>query len=344
MSRIKQTIQSHLAPWKFAGLMLSYWCNAKCGFCYLCAGPEHKFWADANRIVSWWTQLEILAKRNNQHVKIHPTGGEAFGNWSLLVDVLKRAREAGLPPVEKIETNAFWATSESIAAERLEVLRDLGVSLIVTDADVFHQEYVPIENVRMLVEMTRRIIGSDAIRVRWWDVYNKYSEYAKMDRKELQLQALRSGRERINGRAAMLATTELSGNPAETFSGENCRKGIIRSKHVHIDPYGNIFPGVCSGIILGNAISENIIDIFDWLDRNGPSGPVLTNLVEHGPTGLMEFAKRFGFRQQKRGYISKCHLCYHVRSFLYERNICRKWLGPKECYCPEAPSASGARD
>lgn len=336
MQAIKQTIQSHLTPWKFAGLMLSYWCNAECEFCYLCAGPKHTFRADADNIISWWGQLEILASREDKHVKIHLTGGEPFGNWELLINILEKARDAGLPPVEKIETNGFWATNESIVEERLKILKELDVPLIVTDADVFHQEYVPIENVRLLVEKTREILGDDAIRVRWWDVYNNYDEYAKSDPNELKLQALILGRDRLNGRAAILAAEKLTGQPAETFSDQNCRKGIIKSKHVHIDPYGNIFPGVCCGIILGNAISENIIEVFDWLDRNGTSGPVLGNLVEKGPLGLMNFAKRFGFEPLKQGYLSKCQLCYHVRSFLYHKTQCRKWLGPKECYPKKA--------
>jgi len=261
-----------LSPWQYAGLMLSYWCPARCAFCYVNCSPEHKFWAEAERVVDWWKQLEALAGRTCGHVKIHLTGGEAFGNWALVVGVLRLANEAGLPSLEKIETNAFWATDDTIVRERLTSLKELGVQLITTDADVFHQEFVPIANVKRLVDIGPDVLGSEGVRVRWWDFYNfvlendlDISNLDEEQRREIQIDALKDGRERLNGRAAMLAAKLVSGSPPEAFVGENCQKGILKSKHVHIDPYGNIFPGTCCGIILGNAISDQIGDVYDWL-------------------------------------------------------------------------------
>ena len=333
MADNRQTNQQNLTPWKFAGLMLTYWCNAECDFCYECCSPEKTFWAEVQQVVNWWQQLETLANRNNRHIKIHLTGGEPFGRWQLIIDILKRAKQNALPPVQKIETNAFWATDEKIVRERLETLKSLNVNLIVTDADAFHQEYVPIENVRLLVRCAKEILGDEGIRVRWWDFYNDYDELtAQHNIEELKIQALLSGRERLNGRAAIVAAKMIRGKEPQTFANQSCEKAILKSKHIHIDPFGYIFPGICCGIILGNAISENIAETYDWVDRNGVTGPILSNLVRFGPVGLMNFAKQYGFVPLESGYISKCQLCYHVRHFLYNKGLCRKWLGPVECY------------
>jgi MoaA/NifB/PqqE/SkfB family radical SAM enzyme len=341
MNSRKQTPdQSNLLlPWTFAGIMLSYWCSAECKFCYVSANDSHTFWAKPDDVLRWWKELESLAVRFGHHVKIHLTGGEVFGNWPLLVEILKRANDEGLGAVEKVETNAFWATEPKLVEERLIILKNLGVNLITTDCDVFHQEYVPIERVKLLVETARTIFGDNGIRVRWWDFYQYLTEnntdvshFSEEDILKFQQNILSSGRERLNGRAAILASKLLSGKPPEYFSNDSCRKCILGSKHIHIDPHGTIFPGTCCGIVLGSAITESLSEVFDWLSENGPSGPVIPVLIERGPFGLMDLAKKYQFVPFKNGYVSKCQLCYHLRWRLFHAGQGRKWLGPEECY------------
>jgi hypothetical protein len=343
MSKPKQTIDPNhkMQPWLQAGLMHSYWCSASCEFCYVSSCPAHTFWATAKQIVDRWKQLDELAIRYGSRVKIHLTGGEVFGNWELLVEVLEQARGANLPPVEKIETNAFWAVDDAVVRDRLTTLKKLGMTLITSDADIFHQQFVPIDRVRRLVEIAREILEPEGIRVRWWDFYEAaienhldVNDLTSEELQELQIDALTRGRERLNGRAAVLAAKLIKGKPIDAFAGDACDKGILRSKHVHIDPYGNIFPGTCCGIVLGSTLCENIADVYDWLDTKGPTGPILETLITQGPAGIVELAKRYGFRPLKNGYVSKCQLCYHLRSTLYQAGQFKKWLGPEQAYPP----------
>ena len=37
---LTNTGQPELACWEFAGLLLTYWCNARCAFCYVFGGPN----------------------------------------------------------------------------------------------------------------------------------------------------------------------------------------------------------------------------------------------------------------------------------------------------------------
>ncbi len=329
----------HLAPWKGAGLMLSYWCSARCRFCYVCAGPQQTFWAEPQQLVRWWTGLQAIARRDSRDAKIHLTGGDPFGRPDRLFETLQLARRAGLPAPEKVETNAFWAADESITREHLLRLKELGVPLIVTDADVFHQEFVPFDNVRRLVTLGREILGETGVRVRWWDFYHQHessgldltalSEAELLDR---QADALATGRDRLTGRAAILAAQFFEGKPADAFDHQPCDKAILHGKGVHVDPYGNIFPDVCCGLVLGNAVNEDIDAIHDWLAANGPTGPIFDALLSRGPCGLIDLATRYGWTPLPDGYLTKCQLCYHLRHHLVRADQCRKWLGPAECY------------
>lgn len=328
-----------VTAWGGAGLMLSYWCSARCRFCYVSAGPDHPYWADSQRVVSWWQGLERIANRRDRHAKIHITGGDPFGRPELLFAVLREARDAGLPPAEKVETNAFWATDDGVVRRHLTTLKSLGVQQIVTDADVFHQEFVKLENVTRLVNIAREVLGEKGVRVRWWDFYHRYADtdfdvgdLSGDDLADLQADALAAGRDRLTGRAAFLAAERLQGRPAETFRDQPCEKAILKSKHVHIDPHGHVFPGVCCGLVFGNAVNEPLEDIYEWLRQNGPTGPVFTALVNQGPAALIDLANRYGFEPFKNGYITKCQLCCHVRHTLYHVGQCRKWIGPGECY------------
>jgi len=315
--------------------MLSYWCNARCRFCYVNAGPRHSYWADPDQLVEWWQSLQRLARRFGKDVKIHLTGGEPFGNWPLLVNVLEKARQADLPPVQKIETNAYWAQEPATVRSRLERLKALSVPLISVAADIYHQQFVPFANVRLLVETAREILGPQGVRVRWWDFYNSFDDNRPpCPDQERMTAALLAGRDRLTGRAAELAGQLLQGKPPEELGIEHrtCAKAILASRHVHIDPYGNVFAGTCSGLILGSAVVESPQQIWQWLDETGPTGPIFESLVKAGPLQLYRLAVRHGFKADPNGYVGACQLCYFVRRFLFRRNLFRKWLGPAECY------------
>lgn len=334
--QIKREQNLKIKPWKFAGIMLSYWCPAKCEFCYECCGPEYSFWVTVEDVITWWEELDRLIKKEvgaDKICKIHITGGEPFGNYPLLKEILQLAKARGLPDVDKIETNAFWATDEKNVKERLEELKSLGVKLITTDADIFHQEWVPIENVRLLYRVAKEVLGPDGIRVRWQDFLENYEHLLEENSpQQLKIKALLSGRERLTGRAAILASITLEGKlPSYSFS-ENCLRNILQSRHIHIDPYGNIFAGTCAGLIIGNA-KDGIERIYFDLKSGRIKNPIINMLVNEGISALLAFAKRCGFKELERGYINKCQLCYHVRTFLYKRREeFRIYLGPSECY------------
>ena len=335
-----------LAVWEFAGLMLTYWCSSRCTFCYVNAGPERGGDMDVATAVSLWRSLDRLAAAHGKTMRIHLAGGEPFRDWVRLVSIIRAARDAGLTQPEKVETNASWAIDDGLTRARLELLAALGVQRLAVSTDVFHQEFVPFDRVRRCVDTARRVFGGGRVIVRWWDFFQHPLYTRRLSRTERR-QAFRAAferhKDRLTGRAAEEVAPLLPCRPAVAFQGEICAAEVLRSKHVHIDPWGHVFPGTCSGIILGRAgdARGTVEDIWHELAANWRRHPVLDAVVDGGSYELLQRAKPLGYRELEGGYADKCHLCTHIRQFLVDRNLWSDSAGPPECYARRAGKPTG---
>ncbi len=108
-----------------------------------------------------------------------------------------------------------------------------------------------------------------------------------------------------------------------------CLSGFLGAKGVHIDPYGNVFSGTCSGITLGNINERPLEEI--WRQFHPRQNPFIQTLCEKGPYGLVGQASSLGYKQLP-AYAGKCHLCTHIRGFLFGKGLMRPTVGPAECY------------
>lgn len=283
----------------------------------------------AAEAVNYWLDLEALAGAG---VKVHLTGGEPFGNWPGLLAILQAARARGLQAHE-VETNAFWCTDRLEVQRRCEQLNKVGIGRLVVSCDVYHQQYVPYERVARLVEAGRKVLGSERVRIRWRDFFANPVEVGDLplaQRKRLYLQAWANHPDRLTGRAAEQIAPLLEMQSPQAFAGHDCSRAILSSRHVHIDPLGNVFPGVCAGLVLGNALEGGLRRVRDRLRET--EDDVLGRLIEFGPWGLMELARQYGYRPNRRGFAAKCHLCSEVRSFLFEKGEFTPTVGPAQCY------------
>lgn len=327
-----------VVPWDFAGLLLTYWCNARCAFCYTYSDPSRGGEMSIETAVRLWRELEGHAARHGRAMRVHLAGGEPFGDWPRLAGVLRAARDAGLVPPDKVETNAFWARDDALVRARLELLAALDVERLIVSSDVFHQEFVPIERVRRLVAHAREVLGRGRVRVRWWDYFNEpYLPENRSDeaREAAYRRALERHHDRMTGRAAEQVADLLPLYPAEHFGNETCARELLAGRHVHIDARGHVFPGTCSGIIVGTAAEGRTVDdVWQGLADGWQSHPVQGPLITGGSRALMDVAARHGYRPRPQGYASKCHLCAHVRQFLFDRGLFPETIGPAECYAP----------
>jgi hypothetical protein len=318
--------------WAFAGLMLTDWCGASCASCYLGCGPDKSDWMDREAALSLWRQLVEASPRG---CRVHVTGGEPFGRWELLIDVCRAAQAEGLAPLEKVETNGYWATSDAIIRDRLGALDAAGMRTLGVSADPYHQQYVPIDRVRRLVAVAREALGPDRVQVRWEDWLADGCDTAAMtdtERASLLADYLQAGRDRLNGRAAQMLAPLTEFEPIEAFVGLECRKGLLRGKHVHVFPDGSIMPGVCAGILLGRATTEKPASVvWQELDAGFAERPIVGTLACEGPVGLVAMAQEYGF-EPASGYARKCHLCWSIREFLFSKGLFLAELGPSSIY------------
>jgi len=320
--------------WSFAGLMLTYWCNARCASCYLCCGPHRREEMSVEEALGYW---ESLAAASPTGCRVHLTGGEPFGDWDRLLELCRRAKAQGLGPLEKIETNAFWATDAGLVKARLEELDRCGMGKLVISTDPYHQEFVPMHRVRLAARVAGEVLGEHRVQVRWRDWLKDGFDTDGLPpsrRVELFARYAAGGRDRFNGRAVVELTRGQPFKPLEALADNPCDERLLRSRHVHIDPQGRLMPGTCSGIVLGHADRESVGDIWRGLADDYASRPVTGTLASGGPVRLAKLAEATGFVPQA-GYAGKCHLCWDVRKHLVDVSSFSGELGPAWLYQDE---------
>jgi hypothetical protein len=116
---------------------------------------------------------------------------------------------------------------------------------------------------------------------------------------------------------------------AATRHRDTCQSNFLAAKGVHIDPFGNVFSGTCSGIILGNVNETPLEDI--WKQFYPAHDDLIGTLFNSGPFGLLEKAAKLGYRRAKV-YADKCHLCARIRQFFFDNGVGNAIFGPPECY------------
>ena len=319
-----------LERWNSGGILLTYWCNAACADCYENSSPRKKSVMPLEDAKEY---LKELKKLGCSGMGFHFAGGEPFYNYKHLIDCFRAAKEIGMLPLKKLETNAFWCTNDELVRERLTEIKEQGLVELLVSCDVFHQEFVPIERVQRAVRVGREVLGEKGVRVRFWEFFQNPIDVMSLteeEKLEVFRDELSQRPERIVGRAAKALSHFVERRPKEAFADDDCVKPILKRRHIHLDPYGNIFPSGCSGLILANAKEQKLSEIcetFEYQDH-----PALKMLVESGPVPLLEEAVQHGFEDDEEGYASKCHLCFETRRFLWEQGLYPDEIGPEEIY------------
>ncbi len=315
--------------WRSAGLLLTYKCNAKCEFCYYNCSPQQNGLMPVELAINAWKSLKELT---GDSAKIHITGGEPFLYWEHLIEILREAKKNNLGLVDMIETNGFWAVNEEIIKERINILDELGMSRLKISCDPFHQEYVDIEMVRRLAKKAKELLGETRILVRWEKYLDNPVDMKNISadqRNKIYIEALKDYPCRFTGRAAGVIAELVVSQTVEQIGGKNCSSAFLDSKGVHIDPYGNVFSGTCSGIIVGNIAKRPLAEI--WQNWQPGNDKLIETLFNSGPAGLLDKAIKAGYKPAKL-YAGKCHLCMSIRQLFFDKGLYKTVIGPAECY------------
>ena len=134
---------------------------------------------------------------------------------------------------------------------------------------------------------------------------------------------------RFTGNAAGWLADNFADRGVGSFVGYDCSSAFLGAKGVHVDPYGNVFSGTCSGIVIGN-VKDKPIDQM-WRDFSPEANELTGILFTSGPAGLLEKAAAMGYCA-KAEYAGKCHLCTDLRKFFVEKGEFEAAIGPEDCY------------
>lgn len=321
--------QPKFKVWTSAGLLLTYKCNCACEFCYYNCGPDKNGLMPVDTAIDAWRSLRTLA---GDSARVHLTGGEPFLYWERLQEILDRAKRQGLGQADLVETNGFWAADEKIVTERLRILDELGVRRLKISTDPFHQEYVDIEPVRRLARMATEMLGSDRVLVRWRKYLENPVEMNNLTAEQRKAELVRAMEDyhcRFTGRAAMKLAECAASQSIESLTPMSCKADFLGAKGVHIDPFGNVFSGTCSGIIIGNVNQRPLDEI--WRQFEPTQSELVETVFNRGPAGLLCKAADLGYREADL-YADKCHLCTSIRQFFFDNRHEAAVVGPAECY------------
>lgn len=298
--------------------MLSYRCSNACRHClYRCSPGQPDEWMTldmARRI------LEQLSDEP-RFQSLHLAGGEPTLHMRLLENVIALAVELGIP-LAYVETNASWCKDGPTTRDQMKRLHDAGLPAMLVSVSPFHNEFVPFAFTRRAVETAKEVFGPHNVIVYLPQMYgllarmpgdgtHSLSEFCRWAGIEEDSESIPQMYGVIaGGRAASALRRCFTPRPAESFERHSCRGELMSTTHFHIDLYGNLFTGLCAGIV--PATMEDLHP-----DISAKTHPCFTTLCERGPYGLMERARTdHGFEPRPDGYVSKCDLCYDVRRSL----------------------------
>jgi MoaA/NifB/PqqE/SkfB family radical SAM enzyme len=377
--------QRKLKIWRNAGLLLTYKCNAACEFCYYCCSPNNTGLMTVDTAVAAWRGLRRLAGNTAKiHLTggepfmyfdrlceiLEAAKKENLGKADLIetngywaeateekdIDSHREHRERNIATENTEDTERENKKSEKeqidFIKDRLSRLDKLGMRRLKISTDPFHLEYVGIQPVRLLAKVATDILGKDRVMVRWEKYLEHPVQMKDISRSELEqnyLLAMEDYPARLTGRAASslgsLAALQKKGKTIEELSNLNCSGAFLGAKGVHIDPFGNVFSGTCSGIIIGNVNQTGLDDIWKGFDPREKE--VISTLFESGPAGLLAEAIEAGYEpgetyadksagkkadKSAKQWADKCHLCTSIRQFFLVKGKYKKVIGPNECY------------
>jgi MoaA/NifB/PqqE/SkfB family radical SAM enzyme len=266
------------------------------------------------------------------------SGGEPMLYPRLVTQIITEASKLKMRSIW-LFTNSYWATTKRIAETRLRRLRDLGLTRLCTSADGFHQPFIPTQRIHNAVNAAYNLGLEAVLDTRYMGITlqlenpeNKSTVQVLGELGDLVNVKDWRGPPLYVGRAAEALAPRLIDEPyllGGYCTGPWAGGDWKRPAGIDVDSYGEV--ALCPGISIGNARKLPLDTILSAYSVR--KHPIIRELSSTGPEGLAEKARPMGY-EGKSNYVSACHLCYDVRSFL--RATYPQELSPFPCY--EEPS------
>jgi organic radical activating enzyme len=301
------------------GLLLTYHCQASCAHCILRAGPDRHEEVRLEDARDWIRQ--IASYRNRYVYVLSLTGGEPFSNLKLLRATMEFAAESKL--YVSVVTNGFWATKRDKATQLLRSLPEICFLSISTD--LYHQKFVPFENVRNAIWAARECGIPFYVTV---ITDNKADTgYQRVNSELLKLtgpENIRTGITFPVGRAA-----EIKADLRFSLTNEPCQDACQAASSPCIFPDGRVYG--CIGplfelqeeqpLFLGSLRESSVAEIFDRSETN----VILHALRLWGPARFLSWLREAGLGEHVPTVFVSGSVCQACHSVLSDPTV-RQWL------------------
>lgn len=282
--------------------MLGNKCTASCPHCATFSSPEDESLLQQEQVYSLLEEAHQLSKKQKR-LSVCFTGGEPFLYFDQLVQAVNYAHLKGA--TVSVVTNGFWATCEKDTRDRVNHLKNAGLSLIALSCDLFHFQYVPFDNIRRVIIETKEC----GIKIALKNTIIKGSPRAGDIFKELE--------DIIIDRSISIDETRClplgrgRNIPAEEFIYD---KNMPDQKcggigNFTIDSHGNLYPCCVPDwpalLCLGNIYQNSLPELMD----KAHNSCLLGILIRKGPSYFVPFLQKAGFDFSQKHYINTCHLC-----------------------------------
>lgn len=316
------------------GVIANYYCSSRCGHClYFCSPRREKDYLDEKTAGLIFKRIMELGCPS-----VHIGGGEPFLDIPGLSGVLNAAQATGMS-VDYVETNSSWFINDQQAQAILKKLRPLGLHTLLVSISPFHNEFIPFYKVKGIIAAAQAAGVSVFPWVSgFWDDLDSFPDHIPHSPDEYTARFgpdyLRSLPNRYwihpGGRVFKTFEKIFKHRPVEKYieTINGCME-LEDATHFHMDVHGRYTPALCSGVAIAGA------DLGAPLRQD--KYPLVTLLYNEGPASLYRYAREeWGF-VPRDGYISKCHLCQHIRGFLVlEKGVGLNEFGPALFYGEEA--------
>lgn len=313
------------------GLMTNYNCSGRCAHCRHKASPHRN-----GGFITEEMTTKILSKLEEMGCSsLHIEGGEPFLYPEELLRTVKQVHESKIT-LEHIVTNCSWYKNQKDTLQLLQNLQENGLHRLLLKVSPFQNEHIPLKKVKN-VQQAATLLGINTLI---WDneVYpdvaafddsktHPLSKYVKTYGEEYMSKLANCYNVSFAGRTFDLYEKHL---PKYTIcdlmrQNQGCDHDFPTETHFHVDMLGNFIFSHTNGVTI------HVDDLGKNLDPK--KYPFLHILINGGIESFYKLARSKYDYKPKAEYLSKCHLCYDIRSFLVkEHRVDSPDLQPREFY------------
>lgn len=303
-------MNSHKIRPELLAIILSDKCNAECDICCFSCSPRRDKHMPLESVLSIISEAAYFRDNSFPHLtKIGFSGGEPFLDFNDLLASIKCGAENGFRV--SCVSNGFWATDYKRTKQMLGKCMQSGLKKLSLSCDVYHNKFVPIENIKNILLASKEFglsveIGS-IINYSTSDLGYIYSEL-----KELMVGVPHLVSSCLPAGAA-LQNIEKS----DYIYDNNILNFPIYChdlSYLSIQLDGSVFP-CCSQIYLSDELKLGNInhDSFETLYKNYNSNLHIRILKKYGLSWYIDIADKLQYRDfSKEKFVSKCHICSEI--------------------------------